>query len=145
MKKIKIVVIILIVILLCIFIVFYIGLKGGFTKTKYYFDTPELNYYHGVIVDSYKKPVQSAKVSIWEYPDISTETNNHGYFILKNKKINVANPNRIKVKKTLNTLETYTIPTISILDHRNKTIEQYDFSKKNPDTIVLETPDIISN
>jgi membrane protease subunit (stomatin/prohibitin family) len=110
------------------------GLSGFLTKTKYYLNPSELDYYHGVIVDTKENPIDSAIIILKEKKKEIAYTNGKGYFKLKTDSIRITDT--IIIQKKGFDQKKHTTYYFHSSDY--KVSEVYYFSRKEIDTIRLE-------
>lgn len=124
----------LVVLIIIALIIMYIVFFGGSTRTKYYLSPPELNYYHGIIVDKNGNYINNAKI-FDSNSNLYTYTNSNGYFELKGKTINVQLGSPLIVYKESFIIDTVQTYFFSPSDY--KISEKYYFCRKEVDTIIL--------
>ncbi|MCV6629055.1 MAG: hypothetical protein OIF50_04260 [Flavobacteriaceae bacterium] len=120
------------VLLILIFIIFHFGIIGVFTKQKRIVKQKELNYYHGLVYDINKKPIDSVYVFLGN-TNYTWFTNRKGYF--RTDVLDLKSLNSISFYK-----DGYKRKNVNLTHYDNKPylymrIEM--FSRKELDTIIL--------
>jgi hypothetical protein len=122
-------------ILICLLYIALCNGFSGFNKTKNYYLPPEINYFHGVIVDENHKGLEGVNISNMNLPKITCKSDKKGYFELKDYKLNIKKRDSL----ILNNAEFIT-DTIETLEEKYSDKESsiiYRFSRKNIDTIIM--------
>jgi anionic cell wall polymer biosynthesis LytR-Cps2A-Psr (LCP) family protein len=120
--------VVILILILALFIALYNGFSG-FHTNKNPFDSPEINYYHGIIVNEDSKAIQDVNIETTDSLKISCKSNKQGYFELKKSNLDVIIPNTLILKK--NGFITDTIETHIYYDFRGNISDRYFFCKKN--------------
>lgn len=122
---------ILIYVSLILFIILFLAFMGVFTKDRSIIKVSELNYFHGVVVDETKRPLDSVAITISENRG-KWFTNEQGYFRTDTLRINYK---EVLFKKNGFKDQPSTSVVSYIRSGINVRIEM--FSRKELDTIIL--------
>ncbi|NRS88567.1 hypothetical protein HNQ02_001481 [Flavobacterium sp. 7E] len=140
MKKVIYIIAILGFTILLSYFIFYLGMMGFFSKTTYYYDSAEIDYYHGVVVNENKEPIPKLKIAIRCNENLYSITNSKGEFTIKSNSIKNVNgliPSVLLIKRNEVTLDSACTQTLEY--YQNKSVSRYIFCKIKKDTIHLDT------
>jgi hypothetical protein len=134
-KKIFILTVIITCIIICLLYLTLCNGFSGFYSQKKHFNSPEINYFHGVVVNDQFIPIEGVIINNTNSPKITSKSDKKGYFELKDDKLNV-NEKDILILRS-NKFITDTLETMEEKYSDKESSIIYRFCKKNIDTIVM--------